>query len=294
MRTLFLISAFAFIAPLMTFGQGKAKPSFQFTDLSISTGVETYFSNSTDYGFLLEGGSGSELIPSNLDLYKQQNYHYIYGSGSYEIMAGFAWRSSEEDGAKVNKRLRIGISYSQPSLLGDGYYRYETNPFDTLRSAQTGAEYYVDSIYSSNIGLNYDVNKVRLNTSLIWTTDDDARFAFYGGVNLSLSLNFGSRINVHRTEFSYLTYNDRSQPYYGDQFGNLDSDQESYKQASSFGFGFSSPIGIDWRMGKQGKSLNDVHLFSEVRPGVAFNNVPGYETLGQFSASFHFGLRFSM
>lgn len=271
------------------YAQQNESASFKLTDLSISTGLESNFGQASFDGFLLGQVSDVAFLPSDLSLYQQQDYYYSTGSGNYEVLAGFAWRASKDNGAKVNKRLRIGLSYSQPVLISDSYFRSENMPYDTLRSTRTGEEFYLDSTYYSNLDLNYAVTNLSLNTSLLWTTDDNARVAFYGGVNLSLHLNFGARINVHRLDYSYLA-NDAGYADYAD----FESKHGSFGQPSSFGFGFSSPIGLDWRVGKQGKALNDVHLFSEVRPGISNSIIPGYELISQFRASVHLGLRFSM
>ncbi len=283
------------VLSISTKGQEVNKPTFKFTDFSVSTGLESNFDQATADGFL-RNNINSSLIPSNLDLYEQKEYFYQYGTGVFELMAGFAWQSSDERGSEVQRRLRFGLSYAQPGLLSDGYFRTVSSPYDTLTSSQTGKDYYIDSTYHSNIDVSYMVHKISLNTALLWTTNDLDRVSFYGGVNLNLNLNFGSNIVVDRYDYSYLESEESGFPFSSPVEPNNAQEQstESFKQPNSFGFGFSSPLGLDWRLGKAGKSTNDLHLFTELRPGVSFNDIPGYELVSQFRASWHFGLRFSM
>ena len=178
--------------------------------------------------------------------------------------------------------------------MNSSYYLTDLTPYDTLVSSKTGEEFYIDSSFNSNLGINYDVSILALNTSFLWTTDDDARVSFYGGVNLSLKLSFSSRISLNRHDYSYLSYNEFYPSYGSDITSSAENGNETYRQEASFGMGFSSPIGVDWRIGKQGKGFNDVHLFAEVRPGVSLNNIPDYELVSQFRSSLHLGLRFSI
>lgn len=276
-------------------GQEKKQTGFRLTDISVSTGFETYFNRSATDNFLLNQVATSDLIPANLNDYQSGIFDYSSGSGTFEIMAGFAWRSSEEFGSKIHKRLRLGISYSQPGVMSSSYYLNQEFPFDTLVSSQTGNEFYIDSTYSSNLGMSYDVSSLALNTAFLWTTDDDARVSFYGGVSLGLALSFSSKVSVDRNDFSYLSYEDGyAINYFTDEIQSLSQGQESFRQAASLGFGFSSPIGVDWRIGRQEKNLNELHLFGEVRPGVNFNSIPDYELISQFRSSWHLGLRFSI
>jgi hypothetical protein len=295
MRSIFYCAALILGVSTALQGQEKNSHSFQLTDFSISTGIESYFGQSATDNFLLDEVGSSSLIPANFDDYQRENYQYTSGSGSFEIMAGFAWRNSEEFGSKIHRRLRLGLSYSQPALLSTGYFLNQVSAFDTLTSGRTGNEFYIDSTFNSNLGINYNVSRIALNTAFLWTTDDNSRVSFYGGVNLSLAMNFSSRVNLSRHDYSYLSYeNGVPVDSYSDNIRSLENGNESYRQNSSFGFGFSSPIGLDWRMGKQGKSLNDVHLFAEVRPGVSINSIPEYELISQFRNSLHLGLRFSI
>ena len=106
--------------------QTKDTPKFQLTDLSITTGIETYFNQSVTDDFLLGKVSGSSLIPQNFEEYNNEGYSYSNGTGSFEIMAGFAWGSSEEYGMKVHKRLQTGTGlfaayFDEFFLLPDGF-----------------------------------------------------------------------------------------------------------------------------------------------------------------------------
>lgn len=294
MRTTIAIGSLFTLLSLPVVAQDGGKSQLKFTDISVTTGLQSNFGRNGTDNFLLNAASAAPFIPTNLDLYQNNDVYYNYGSGAFEVMAGFAWKNSAEYGGKVQKRLRFGLSYSQPVLMSSTYYREDTSPYDTLVSSRTGQEYYVDSVFNSFYGLNYDVNMLALNTSFLWSTDDAARLSCYGGVNLSFNLNFSNRINVSRHDYGYLRYVDSGFPYYGEEIENFEHQSESYKQPVSFGLGFYSPIGVDWRLGKQGKGFNDVHLFSEIRPGVSFNNVPGYDFLAQFRSSIHLGIRFSV
>lgn len=295
MRTTLFAAVLILVISTALSGQEKKQGTFRFTDISVSTGFETYFDRSVSDNFLLDQVFTSMLIPANLDDYQGEAYQYSSGSGTFEIMAGFAWRGSGEDGNRVNKRLRFGLSYSQPGIMSSSYYLYQEYPFDTLVSRRTGDEFQIDSTFNSNLNINYDVSRVALNTAFLWTTNDDARVSFYGGVNLSVALSFSSKINVYRNDMSYLSYEDgASISYFIDETRFLENGNESFSQSSSIGFGFSSPIGVDWRVGRQGKSLNEVHLFAEVKPRVSFNSIPNYELVSQFRSSWHLGLRFSI
>ena len=292
MRNPILTSTLLFIIPFMGFTQDKS--TLRFSDISIITGVENYFDhNGFSDDFLLNEIAGSELIPDSFDYYSQGAYYSSHGSTNFALAAGFVIGPNDEN-AKIHKRLRIGLSYSQPVLLSSDYYYNDFAVYDTLTSSRTGDEFYVDSNYYSNLGIYYEADKISLNTSLLWTTDDASRFSFYGGVNLSLSVFVSARVRAYRSDFSYISGSHYSSPRYYNGSDYSPTKTQSFKQSSSFGFAVSSPVGIDWRLGRPNKGLNDVHIFAEVRPGVGFNNIPNYQMKSQFMGSAHLGLRFSM
>ncbi len=295
MRTTLSLATLIFLIGTAVLGQERSRAHFLLTDISMTAGFETYFNRSALDDFLLNQVSASSHIPTNLNEYQSGFFDYSNGSATFEIMMGFAWRSSEEHGNKAHKRLRIGLSYSQPSIISSSYHLNRKYPFDTLISTQSGSEFYIDSTYSSNLGMSYDISSLNLNTAFLWSTDDKARISFYGGVSLSLALSFSSKVILSRNDFTYLSYEDGyAISYFSPSSQFLHQGHESFRQSSSLGFGFSSPIGMDWRIGRQGKNLNELHLFAEVRPGVNFNNIPDYELISQFRNSWHLGLRFSI
>ena len=266
--------------------------SLHITDFAVSWGFQNHHNQAYAGPDLLSRVSQSDLIPNDLEDYQNENYFLSYGTAAFDIYAGLAW---QKEGAATNKRLRFGLSYSQPILFSDSYFLDRRTPYDTLRSSRTGQEIYVDSLYNSRLRMNYSVTSLALSTAFLWSTNDAARFSFYGGVDLSLQVNLAARLSLERYDYSSKQINDDTQPaYFGEEYQQITSARESYAESTSIGMGSSAVLGLDWRLGRPGSNLNNLHLFSEIRPGVALNFLPGKETYSGFRNSVHLGLRFSV
>ena len=266
--------------------------SLRITDFAVSWGIQNHYNRAYSGPDLLERVSGSELIPGQIAEYQNESYLYSYGTAAFEVYAGLAWL---QPGSPTHKRLRFAFSYSKPLLFSDSYFLEVQTAFDTLRSGNTGEEVYVDSIYHSRLGLNYSVSSLALNTAFLWSTNDASRFSFYGGVNLSIQLNIAASISLDRYDFSTKQIKGDPQIYNpNDEHRQIVSAGDRYAENNSMGLGSSAILGFNWRLGQTGKNLNSLHLFSEIRPGMALNFLPGLEAWSGFTNSLHLGLRFSL
>ena len=210
-------------------------------------------------------------------------------------MLGLQFSDKQKSAYKANPLLRLGISYFSGTSITSAFYKEERFPYDTLTSSQTGQVIYIDSINSKSYSMNYSSEQLRLDASLIFRTNPEARWSLFAGigVNAGLSINASTDIYFNRYESSDTRFiNGNGSSPYG--YSNTDnSKSENFKNKSNFGLSTYIPMGVDFRIGKKKEFWKRTHLFYELRPGVNITSIPELRTITNSSIQHGIGLRVS-
>lgn len=272
----------------------KTATSISISDLFIQTGAPVFsgypiFGSLTDFKML-----APQSVLLNHDFADYSASRLFENSQAHSMMLGLKFRDKEDPSKNSNSQLRIGLSYFSSTTSGAFHKDSERNTFDTLASNQTGQVYYIDSITSESTYMDYSSEQLRFDGSLLFSTDQTARWSFFTGIGFSAGLSINTQTDVNKLTTTHQEINDKT--YYNGE--NLNSstewDKESFRNKGNFGASAYIPIGIDFRIGKKGELCKRTHLFYELRPNINITSIPELRTYASTNIQHGIGLKFSM
>ena len=216
----------------------------------------------------------STLLNENFSNFNQRNTMGTDGNSVFSVLLGLNFLDKEKQLYKSNMQLRLGFSFLGNQGLLNSYYSETRKPYDTLVSQQTGQYSTLDSITYQFYGMNYNSKQLKLDGSLIFKTNSEARWGLYGGIGLS----FGASINAS-TSITYSKYT-IAEKTFGTTTTNYNSSNngvnksEVFLQKNNIGGSVYLPLGVDFRMGKKKEFWKHTHLHYELRPGINYLSVP--------------------
>lgn len=235
-----------------------------------------------DYRVLLEGSafSNADLTTYRQDLYRgtipQPTSAFVFGAGVHPFR-GKAGKGPE---------MRLGFSYMSGGSSQLALKLSERYPLDTLSSSSSGAVYYVDSTYTSKYVLQHGSEHFGVDVSLVFRTDQRARWSFFGGGGLG----FGGRFNA-RTTATLTSESSTNRP---GTIGIASTDKLDVEQVDNSGglwLMFYAPVGVGFRIAKENEFWNRMELYLEGRPGMMVQGTQEFGTITSFGSQFLFGLR---
>lgn len=201
--------------------------------------------------------------------------------------------NKEKSEYKSNPKLRVGLSYVNGNSLNNYYNTTDRKPYDTLTSSQTGSTILIDSVNSKSYYMDYNFEQIRLDASLIFSTNQKSRWSVYTGFGISAGLSLNSNSNISYYESKGIETNDQRigiPSLNNNNFQN--SERETFRNKINFGIMAYVPIGIDFRIAKKNEFWKRAHLFYELRPGINFTSIPELRTIGSASLQSGFGVKF--
>jgi hypothetical protein len=263
---------------------------------------EPYYSSfGGPYGGGYGGGTGTgsladfKALAPNSALLNRDLTGYSSGSGyfggdgsniNFSALLGLQLRNAEGTGYRKSPLIRIGVTYGTANLLNYGLYNSTSTRIDTLTSSQTGQVTYVDSIWSSSYNMNYYSEQIRLDASMIFRTNPEARWSAYGGLGVTAGMSINAYTTIDYSEYSYGS--SYSSFYYG---GNGVFSSETIRNKTNFGFSTYIPVGVDFRVGNKREFWKHIHLYYEWRPQIDVTVVPEVRTVSQARVQSNLGLR---
>ncbi len=202
------------------------------------------------------------------------------GGAMFNAAVGMQFRSGKTGELRPNPLLRVAVSSYSGNFFKRDFNRSQSFPVDTLTSSQTGEIIVVDSSSFQTLSMHYKSRQVALDISVIFRTNPDARWSLYGGVGLSLGYSYNATTRVdYNSDGSRYDYNNR--------YNGL-SQSESFDNDNGLRSMVYLPIGFDFRLGKKREFWQRIHLFTEVRPGLFYYEIPALDTYlqGFFSQGF--------
>jgi len=216
----------------------------------------------------------STLLNENFSNFNQRNSMGTDGNSVFSVMLGLNFLDKEKQTYKSNMQLRLGFNFLGNQGLLNSYYSETRKPYDTLISQQTGQYITLDSITYQFYGMNYNSKQLRLDGSLIFKTNTEARWGLYGGVGVT----FGASINAN-TNITYSKYTiaekqfGTTPPNYNNSNDGI-AKSEVYMQKNNMGASVYLPLGVDFRIGKKKEFWKHTHLHYEFRPGINYLSIP--------------------
>jgi len=288
--SLLLISSFGF-------AQEQAptkKCRMQIQDVFLNTGV-----------FLEQNGSGmlsdfrtlapqSAVLNTMNDVSNSDGFT-IMGNSSFSALVGIKFKNKNSESYKSNPLLRLGISYFTGSALSYSTFNDTRKPFDTLTSAQTGQTIYIDSLSYQSHTMNYTSEQLRLDVSVLFRTNPEARWSVFGGLGITAGLSLNANTHIHYNKFdrTEARFPNGNNSFTNSSLTNETRITERFQNSNNFGASAYIPMGVDFRIGKKREFWKQMHLFYELRPGINTVSIPELRTLTNASMQHGIGLRVS-
>ena len=244
-----------------------------------------YFNEGNSNGTLAEFKTlapESVLLNNDMTGFSQRNGFMSTGTSVFSVMLGIQFSDKQKTIYKANPLLRIGISYFSGTSLTNSLFKEVRRPYDTLTSTQTGQTIYIDSVTTERYRMNYLSDQIRIDGSLIFRTNPEARWSWYAGIGISAGLSINAK-----TEISYDTEGVKetssssggtSHSFEG-YFGSDNRKVEFFRNKNNFGVSTYIPMGVDFRIGKKSEFWKMTHLFYELRPGINITSIPELRTM---------------
>lgn len=233
----------------------------------------------------------STLLPTDLNGYTTNNYLASNASLGNSILLGFKFANKEKSGYRPNPILRVGVSYYYDAGLYNSIYQNDRHPYDTLISVKTGVRTAVDSVSYSGYDMAYTSQQLRLDASLIYRTNPEARWNFFGGIGFTFggSINAETRINGY--QYSYISPEDNQNVAYYNSSNDYNYEQEVVQNENNLAYSVYVPLGLDFRIANKSEFWKRVHLFYEMRPSLNGLSIPELKTYTSVSWQHGLGLK---
>ncbi len=264
-------------------------------------GISVYSGFSTSNSQLSQIDDFKKLAPNSTILqtdFSKANLSY-YGdafniASVFNAFVNFNLKDKEGNQGVLTPRFRFGISFMQNNVLQANYTIEDRYRVDTLISNRTGKSYFVDSTHRQSYDFNYQQNNLLLAAGFIISTNQERRFFVFAGLGVGAGISFQASTNINTYDSYYIEdlygYNDRNRY---ESFSSENYKREAYANKASFSLNFSSPLGLDFRMGNNGIWKN-IHLVTELKPMLFVNDVPEVGTFISTGFINNFGFRFSI
>jgi len=284
---------------LLSFGQQTSSviKRINLFDYSLQAGIyggSSTNSTQADFNILAPNSVllNSNLFPNSVSF---SPYYYQRNPNSlFSATLGFQFSDKQKTKYNKNIELRVGITYSHNSILSGGYYDTERKTFDTLTSSQTGVYSYLDSVVTKSLEMNYSSEQLRLDGSLIFRTNPDARWSFYSGIGITAGFSFNAKTTiVYNTQYQI----EQRMPNNHSTHLNVSGDNSQYEVFSNqnnFAFSAYIPLGINLRLGKNTEFWKKVNLFYEIRPNINITYIPELRTVTNAFLQIGCGFRFKL
>jgi len=275
-KSLFLILLLSGLSQLQAQSE-EAKP-LSLSQVSIQLGN---YGISNNYGGSLEEfkslSPNSGFLDQDFDDYDQtffKNGMDFYST--FSIHSTFDWNGKNDKWKSLHPQLRFGFTSGKANFMNGSLNRTRSHRVDTLVSSRNGQEYFIDSVRSETYTLNYDANFLVINAALIIGSNPKSTWSIYGGVGLSVGMNYNAKSRVEfYSSYSYEGLERFGGETYSDEWD--ESTNVEYHSNNGLGLSFmmSLPLGVNFRLSKEKEFWRYTSLFYEFQPGVSFFDVKG-------------------
>ena len=239
----------------------------------------------------------SVLLNNNLANYNNFSGSILQANTFLSAMVGIKFRNKEKTDYRTNPVVRLGISYFSSSHLSGALGNSERNTYDSLTSGKTGETVYLDSVTRSFYRMYYASDQLRLDGSIIFRTNPEARWSLFTGIGFNVGFSINSNTEIYSTKFNDTEIRrevgSRTFSSFSSNYSENNGKSERFINKTNIAFSTFIPMGIDFRIGKTSEFWKRIHLFYEARPGINVTLIPELHTITNVSLQQGIGLKFS-
>ncbi len=273
----------------------KPKSRLYLSDLYIQSGIVHQGLSQMSLADYRQLAPQSTLLKDDFTSLQQNSfggyrgYQRQMGTGLFSMLAGINFAN------KPNWQMRVGFTTFRDDVGYESYGKSITKTYDTLVSAQTGRQYFMDSTQRTSYSMSHSRRQMRLEASLVYRTDPERRWGFYAGLGASVFFTLNSQTDITYNQFT--GFQERSGNLYISRLDNNDFRRdifksESFRNKNTVGYTFFAPIGIDFRVGKKHSVWSRVHFLYEMRPTLVLSKTSLTDLRGNLNFQQNMGLRF--
>lgn len=240
-----------------------------------------------------------KLNPSPfLSKFDYSNYDIGFGNNAplptFTGLIGIKFRNKEKTDYKTNPVLRLGIHTCSGVNSNNSLFNENRSPYDTLISANTGEEFYIDSVTNEFLGFNYSSRQIRLDASFIFNIRPEKRLSFFYGLGFNFGVSYFSETSLYYNKSGSIDGELFESTYYNFSSNSISNYNERKSQATNFGYSIYTPLGINFRLAKKGRKWENAFLYYEIRPLVNVTSIPQLQVLTSSGVQQGIGMKFNL
>jgi hypothetical protein len=289
-----IIAFLAFTSLVLTNGFSQEKLSrFKVSEITLMPSVFAESNPSASITDFYKLAPNSELLPLNYSDYHVSDYSNSSGGFSTSALLGIKFLNKDGTAYRANPIFRAGITYSYAQNISSYARHEERTTYDTLISSSTGDVYYIDSVSLTYLDMNYQTQQIKLDLSLLFRTNPEARWNLFGGIGAQVGTSINAQTKIHKYEGFYLNNMTNPQSGYYTQNNNSDHTTETTTNQNIFSASIYTPMGVDFRISNKNEFFQKIHLFYEMRPALNITSIPELRTTTNAAFGFGFGMKVS-
>jgi hypothetical protein len=249
----------------------QAQSSFGVSEVRISVG--SLSERSDEIGSLSDfrklAPNSNILKPSNTANFDNNFYNNYYpsgGDGLFSIQLGL--QNKRPNGKSSRPTYLVGFTHIGGSSVYKTLSKENNYIVDTFVSLQTGEKFYQDSTVFKRINMFYNSAELRFDLGVRFSTNPKLRWSLFGGGMIGLGKLYNSRTNITQSIMKELRTPINTTPSFNTYSINEILDNEQIKNDGGNNISISTPIGVDFRIGKRREFWKKLHLVAELRPGI--------------------------
>jgi len=216
----------------------------------------------------------STLLSNDIGDFSSGFSGYGPGGGSITALLEISKRDKDKTGYSSGPIFRVGVNFLGRMGVTNNIQMEQRTPYDTLYSGNSGIITYVDSVREQRYEMNYRSNHIQLDLSAIWRSKSKSLLSVYAGVGVSAGFSVYTETTINYFDRRYTTQyqpENNIQNYGPDEYNGR---QESVMNTQNFAIQMFMPLGLALKMGKKRELFRNLHLFTELRPGIGYYQIP--------------------
>ena len=269
-------------------------PSIIISDVSINTGwAASTMENFTLNDFRKLAPEGLLLIDVS-GLYSE-NYGNEFDNAMFSILVHLKFANKNKGSMKLNPQVRAGVMFYSSGEHSNVFYKQQRTPVDTLTSNSSSTVIYVDSVSEQRYYCTYSSHQIRLDLSVLFSTNGKSAWKLYGGLGFTLGSTMNNTTSVRLQNSENLEYYFPGGQYYATTgaYAYADEQYESFVNKNSVTGSIYAPLGVSLRLGKKREFWKRLQVYYELRPSIDYYNIPEIKSVTSGNVNQMLGLKIS-
>lgn len=263
------------------------------SEVSLAPGVYSEGNPSATVNDFYILAPNSQLLPGSLNGYKTYGNYGNNGGYTSSILLGFRFLDKDQNEYKANPLLRVGVTFKSADVISAYIFNETHSTIDTLVSQSTGQTYLLDSISYEGYGLNYHSQQIKLDASVIFRTDPEARWLLFGGFGGTIGATINNKTSINYHQYSYTSPENEDVLFFPNNPRNHNFQNESFINQNSIVYSVYVPLGVDFRVSNNNEFWKRIHLFYEMQPTINFTPIPELRTFTNIAFQNNLGIKIS-